>query len=75
MRNGSKEAALHYHERTVALHASDTILLEYADALLLARRAVEARRVLDNIVCKTGGAYMRKEELMLYLPTTQIEVE
>ena len=75
MRNGNKEAALHYYERTAAMHASDTTLLEYADALLLSGRTVDARKVLDSIVCKTRGAHMRKEELMLYLPPAQMEEE
>ena len=66
-RHGSEAAALHYFERTVAMHTSDAILLDYADSLLMAGRTADAKKVLDDTPCNTRGAYMRKEELLLFL--------
>jgi hypothetical protein len=66
-RQGNEAAALQYFERTVALHTSDAILLDYAEALLMAGRTADARKVLDGTPCATRGAYMRKEELLLFL--------
>jgi hypothetical protein len=72
-RHGTEEAAIHYFERTVSLFTSDTILLEYADTLLLAGRTVEAQKVLDGTMCTTRGAQMRKEELLLFLPPVRMD--
>ena len=71
-RHGTDQSALHYFERAVALFTSDNILLEYADALLMSGRTIEAQNVLDGTTCTTRGAQMRKEELLLFLPPLKV---
>ena len=67
-RNGNNEAAIHYFERAVALHATDAVLLEYAESLILLDRNEDARKVLDGAPCTSRGASIRKEELLVFLP-------
>ena len=74
-RNGNEEAALHYFEQTAALHATDAILLEYAETLMLAGRAVQAKKVLESAPCTTRGSSIRKAELLAYLPPVPGELK
>lgn len=69
-RKGDSAAALHYYEQVVALRASGTALLEYAEMLLVSDRPTEARKVLLGMTSNTRGASLRREELLAFLPPT-----
>ena len=74
-RTSNLVAAVHYFERTVALQASDAVLLEYAEALLLSERPDDARKVLETMACTSRGAHMRRDELTAFLPPTENRIQ